>query len=75
MIPHVEVMQRIIKPDEKAKSKAWKQRKISKEDLEDGIGYISASVRYGSLRVTSEMINVKWDEETKMLSLSGTYGV
>jgi hypothetical protein len=77
VVPHPTVMQKILKldDDDGKKNKAWKQRKIPRENLLGSIGFVSASCRYNDLRITSEMINVKWEEDTKMLSLSGTYGI
>ena len=75
VIPHPKIMQRILRLEDNGKAKAWKQKKIPCSDLERSIGGISVSCRYNYLRITSETINVKWDDETKMLSLSGTYGI
>ncbi|KPI44441.1 uncharacterized protein AB675_8536 [Cyphellophora attinorum] len=55
-------------PEENGKGKAWKQKKIPREDFERRVGHIDASIRYGSLKVTSAMINAKWDQETRMLT-------
>ena len=68
-------MQKILQLEDNGKGKAWKQKKFPTSDIQKSIGCISASCRYNNLRITSESINAKWDDETKMLTLSGTYGI
>ncbi|BGP38663.1 hypothetical protein JCM10450v2_002613 [Rhodotorula kratochvilovae] len=59
----------------KTKSKMWKQKKLSSDDFEKAIGYITASIRYGSLRITSQTITLHWDAENNQFTLKGTYGL
>lgn len=55
----------------------YKATKITLEQLYDILdtNYIETSIRYGSLRITSPNINVKWNKESGEFSLSGTYGL
>ncbi|KAG6988890.1 hypothetical protein G7Y79_00068g095890 [Physcia stellaris] len=55
--------------------KAWKQKKISLQDFESAVGDIEASIRYGSLRITGQHVNVKWSSDENSFTLSGTYGL
>ncbi|KAG8945374.1 hypothetical protein FRC04_000824 [Tulasnella sp. 424] len=55
----------------------YKATKITLEQLYDifDTNYVETSIRYGSLRITSPNINVKWNKESGEFSLSGTYGL
>ncbi|KIO28259.1 hypothetical protein M407DRAFT_243065 [Tulasnella calospora MUT 4182] len=72
--PDPAVFQRFMQLPEPAKYKA---AKITLEQLYDILdtGYIETSIRYGSLRITSPNVNVKWNKDSGEFSLSGTYGL
>ncbi|KAG8937909.1 hypothetical protein FRC00_010023 [Tulasnella sp. 408] len=72
--PDPAVFQRLMQLPEPAKYKATK---ITLEQLYDILdtNYIETSIRYGSLRITSPNINVKWNKDSGEFSFSGTYGL
>ncbi|KAI0111027.1 hypothetical protein F4776DRAFT_358024 [Hypoxylon sp. NC0597] len=57
------------------KGKKWKQKKIPIDDFESCIGQVEASIRWGSLRIMGPHVNLKWDKEDNMFTVSGTYGL
>ncbi|KAG8895880.1 hypothetical protein FRC01_012151 [Tulasnella sp. 417] len=72
--PDPAVFQRFMQLAEPPKYKA---AKITLEQLYDILdtNYITTSVRYDTLRITSPHINVKWNKDSGEFSLSGTYGL
>lgn len=36
---------------------------------------ISVQIRYGSLRLTGDVVKVIWDQDEKTFKLTGTYGL
>ncbi|KAG9843727.1 hypothetical protein KCU98_g7624, partial [Aureobasidium melanogenum] len=61
--------------DSRRQKKPWKQKKIDMTDFENSIDHISASIRYGYLRLTGDGVKVNWDQDEKTFKLSGTYGL
>ncbi|KAE8454319.1 hypothetical protein EG329_005244 [Mollisiaceae sp. DMI_Dod_QoI] len=59
----------------KEEKKAFKQKKILLNDFENITGELSASIRYGYLRVVSKDITLKWDKDALSFSVSGLYGL
>ncbi|KAI1140637.1 hypothetical protein F5Y05DRAFT_410484 [Hypoxylon sp. FL0543] len=57
------------------KGKKWKQKKIPIDEFESCIGEVTASIRWGSLRMMGPHVNLKWDEEDNMFTVSGKYGL
>ncbi|KAI1411360.1 hypothetical protein F5Y13DRAFT_191298 [Hypoxylon sp. FL1857] len=57
------------------KGKKWKQKKIPIQDFESCIGAVEASIRFGSLRIMGPHVNLKWDEDDNMFTVSGRYGL
>jgi hypothetical protein len=37
--------------------------------------WVSASIRYGSLSLVSEKMNIKWNSEEQTFTVSGSYGI
>ncbi|KAI4738050.1 hypothetical protein E4T50_11489 [Aureobasidium sp. EXF-12298] len=73
IVPHEDVFYKLF-GFEKPK-KPWEQEKIDMNDFENSIDHISASIRYGSLRLTGDGVKVNWDQDEKTFKLSGTYGL
>ncbi|CAK4031438.1 Hypothetical predicted protein [Lecanosticta acicola] len=73
IVPNVEVFNKMFNIDEKAK--AFKLKKIPRDDFGGMFGYISASCRYDDLNITGENVNLKWNKEELTFQLSGTYGI
>ncbi|KAG8998999.1 hypothetical protein FRB90_012181 [Tulasnella sp. 427] len=69
--PDSAVFQRFMQLPEPPK---YKTAKITLEQLYNILDsrYIQTSIRYGSLRITSPTINVKWNKDSGEFSLSGT---
>jgi hypothetical protein len=44
-------------------------------ELRDKWGPNHSLVRYNDVRITSDTIKVKWDDETKILTVKGAYGI
>ncbi|KAG9668825.1 hypothetical protein KCU99_g7431, partial [Aureobasidium melanogenum] len=63
IVPHEDVFYKLF-GFEKPK-KPWKQKKIDMNDFENSIDHISASIRYGSLRLTGDGVRVNWDQDEK----------
>ncbi|KAL7412035.1 hypothetical protein BDY24DRAFT_394400 [Mrakia frigida] len=55
--------------------KQWKVKKIPKDTFENLTGSIYASIRYGSLQITSPDITLKWNKEDLTYTVSGLYGL
>lgn len=55
----------------------YKTTKITLEKLNEilGVYTIETSIRYGSLRITSNEINVKWNKDTGEFRFGGSYGL
>ncbi|KAJ3910369.1 hypothetical protein F5879DRAFT_487962 [Lentinula edodes] len=51
----------------------WKMKKFTKDEFENALGNITASVRYDTLRITSD-INVRYNSESGEFKFSGSYG-
>ncbi|KAJ3490750.1 hypothetical protein NLI96_g1219 [Meripilus lineatus] len=51
----------------------WKTKKFPRDDFEDLLGAISASVRYDVLEITSKDVNVRWSDSGEF-KFSGSYG-
>ncbi|KAK0736478.1 hypothetical protein B0T21DRAFT_440886 [Apiosordaria backusii] len=54
--------------------KKWKMKKIRYSDFYSCVGYIEKPIRYGSLVLTGQHVNVRWNEEEHTITVSGTYG-
>ncbi|ESK87902.1 hypothetical protein Moror_15269 [Moniliophthora roreri MCA 2997] len=55
--------------------KAWKIKKVPLSDFQNRVGWITASIRYGSLRLTGAEVRIGWNKEEKTFTLGGTYGL
>ncbi|KAF4634149.1 hypothetical protein G7Y89_g3965 [Cudoniella acicularis] len=73
MVPSEAVFYKLFNMQEP--KKAWKQKKISLGDFQAITGYLEASIRYGSLRITSNDITLKWDKDEGSFAVSGLYGL
>ncbi|KAG9554812.1 hypothetical protein KCU71_g10775, partial [Aureobasidium melanogenum] len=74
IVPHEDVFYKLF-GFEKPK-KPWKQKKIDMNDFENSIDHISASIRYGSLRLTGDGVKVNWDQDEKTFKFgTAEYGV
>ncbi|KAH7931151.1 hypothetical protein BV22DRAFT_814 [Leucogyrophana mollusca] len=50
-----------------------KMQKMPKDEFEDALGGISASVRYDTLSITGTHVNIRWSDSGEF-KFSGTYG-
>lgn len=57
------------------KGKTWKQKKMPIYDFESCVGRVEASIRWGSLRLMGPHVNLKWNEEDNMFTVSGKHGL
>ncbi|KAI0384393.1 hypothetical protein F5Y04DRAFT_277766 [Hypomontagnella monticulosa] len=57
------------------KGKKWKQKKMPIHDFEGCIGEVEGSLRWGTLRLMPPHVNMKWNEEDNMFTVSGKYGL
>ncbi|KAK4164103.1 hypothetical protein QBC43DRAFT_289337 [Cladorrhinum sp. PSN259] len=55
--------------------KPWKQKKMKIDEFQGWVGEIEASIRYGTLVITGENVNVRWNAEENTLTVSGMYGL
>jgi len=51
----------------------WKMKKFTKEEFENALGSIEASVRYDTLCITGN-VNVRYNSDSSEFKFSGTYG-
>ncbi|BGP30668.1 hypothetical protein JCM10296v2_002425 [Rhodotorula toruloides] len=59
----------------KTKSKQWKQKKLTVDELENALGDLTAPIRFGQLRINSREVTLHFDSETNAFKISGTYGL
>ncbi|KAF7792824.1 hypothetical protein EIP86_003924 [Pleurotus ostreatoroseus] len=53
------------------KAPTFKMKKMSKEEFQEHIGYISSSARYNDLHITGKDVNIRWSD-TGEFKFSGT---
>ncbi|KAI4741603.1 hypothetical protein E4T50_07984 [Aureobasidium sp. EXF-12298] len=73
IVPHEDVFYKLF-GFEKPK-KLWKQKVIDMSDFHQHVGAITATIRYGCLRITGDSVKVSWDQDEKTFKLNGTYGL
>ena len=56
-------------------NKPFKMKKVPAERFEECMGGIEASIRFGSLNITSENVSVRFDPSTGEVTFSGKYGL
>ncbi|KAI9639246.1 uncharacterized protein MKK02DRAFT_29348 [Dioszegia hungarica] len=73
VVPNAQVFYKLFNLQEE--KKVWKQKKIPLADFEKITGGLWASIRHGSLSVTSPEVTLKRDPETNGFTVPGLYGL
>ncbi|KAF1812947.1 hypothetical protein P152DRAFT_331654 [Eremomyces bilateralis CBS 781.70] len=73
MVPNEDVFYRMVRIEKG--NKGWKKKQMPMADFRRRFGHVEASIRYGTLMITGDHVNVQWDPEEKTFKLSGTYGL